>query len=582
MSQALAPDTKSIPPNTGVKTKKVLRRKQQPPKPIKKYVWLGGHVSTLLFGSIYLAFYFARYILWKTNWYWTPRIAYRLSFIGVIASYSITVLTTFGSIIPNYYTLLATENFQSLMLGFVWLLSRPSAFKLVPFFIISILQLSSQYNVSAVLKNQNSLVDIITISEVAVFVAILFDTLIFRGTSGYALVIYLGFYWLRINFSPYTQAFLLKLIRTIDEKIIAKQKPEVQEKWQKIKDFVEFRRQQTRKAISKGLDREPAVKASNRNPDANKPVGKSENYQLKGQSVPDSSETKKLATEGVKVPTVESQVEKTNFLEKADKGEAPIKVQDPQKAYDENFKAGVLASTSAAGTGFAAGAASEGAKAGRKQNEHPTSKVPAQEQPRDHLSAPQGFATGSSAASTRSSSSYGGSATRVPPPQQQQQVPQGQQQQQFQQQPVQPVSNAGQGGVGPSAYGAQQVPGQGQGQYNSNPNVAPASGRIQPGSAASPVQRQQGFQQSPLQQQQGFANQSSPSPAQRKLQQQQQQQFSTDQAKLNLQQRAQQVERHAQQARSNLTEIQRRTQAGIATSQGHGHSSGQAFPANQQ
>lgn len=486
MSHVIDPDQKAVSPSSGLKTRRVLRKKQTPPKPIKKYVWLSGHSLTLLCGGLYFGLYIAKYIF-RNKWYWIPRISYRLSFIGVIMAYSITVLTTFGTIIPNYYTLLATENFQNLLLAFVWLISRPSAFKLAPFYIISILQFSDKFNVKPVLKIQDSLVDLITISEVVVFVALIFDTLIFRGTSGYALVIYTGFYWLRINFSPYTQTFILKVIRGIDEKIMAKQSPKIQEKWQKAKDFVEFRREQTRKAIAKGLDREPDVVPSDDHPDAGKPLGHAENYQMKGQPVPDAKRTKQLASEGVKVPYSETAT--ANYTSRADQGEAPAGVgRTESETYEKNFKAGVMASTAAAGSGFAAGAASEGARIGRQQNEHPTSKIPAQEQPRDHLA--RGATTNSSSSTTPPSSSSAST---------------------------------------PGAAGG-----------NSS-NVAPASGRIQPGTASSPVQRQQ-----------GFASGTAP----------------TDQARLNLDQRAQQVERQAYDARANLTEIQRRTQAGIASTQG--------------
>lgn len=473
MSIALDPDTKSITGSTkGVKTRRVLRKKQPKPKPVKKYVWTAGHSLTLIFGSIYLGLYFAKYIL-RNKWYWTPRIAYRLSFIGVLMAYSVTVLTTFGKIIPSYYTLLATENFQNLLLAFVWLISRPSAFKLVPFFIISILQFSDRFNIKPLLKFQDSLVDLITISEVFVFVALLFDTLIFRGTSGYALAIYTGFYWLRINFSPYTQAFILKVIRGIDTKIMAKQSPENQAKWQKLKDFVEFRREQTRKAIAKGLDREPEVKPSKNHPNAGKVEGKTENYQLKGQPNPDPKALKAHATTGVKVPNV---IQGTNYIEKADRGEAPAGVGKTEKeTYEKNFKAGVQAATGAAGAGFAAGAASAGAQIGRKQNEHDTSKIPAQEQPPNHL--------GNSSSSSSHSSGY----VNVPP------------------------ANT----------------------------IAPASGRIQqPGTAQKSAQKQQSFVNA------------------------------TDQAQQALNQRASQLQKQHQQVQNNLTEIQKRTQAGIASTQG--------------
>lgn len=234
------------PAREGAKrTRKVLVKKVKPPVPIKKYLWLGGHGLTITFGTIYSLFYIFKWFL--SSWYWTPRICYRLSFIGVLVSYSITVSTTFGSNLPDYQTLLATENFQNLLLATAWFLSRPSLFKLMPYFFVTSLQLASHFNLPISAKHLNQISDVVAFSEIIVIFALLFDTLLFKGGSGIAFTIYLGFYWLRLNFSPYTQVYILKIVKLIDDKVISKQKPEIQAKWQKIKDFIEYRRSETSK-----------------------------------------------------------------------------------------------------------------------------------------------------------------------------------------------------------------------------------------------------------------------------------------------------------------------------------------------
>lgn len=290
------------------KTKRVLRPKTKPPKPIKKYIWLSGHAITAVFGTIYFFLYFMRAVF---KLYWLPRISYRLTFIGVILSYSISTLTTFGGI-PNYYTLLSTENCQNLLLSLIWLITRPSVFKVVPYLIITCLQLSLHFNVKPVLNQSQTLTDVIPVTELLVAVALIFDTLLFRGTSGFALLIYLSFYWLRINFSPYTQAFLLKLIKLIDDKVMSKQSEKIKKHWDYIIEFIEFRRSQTLAALKSRVNNgaEPKVVPSSKiDVEEGHVRGKTENYQLAGQTAPDSKYSEQLSS-GVKLNELYKQASK--------------------------------------------------------------------------------------------------------------------------------------------------------------------------------------------------------------------------------------------------------------------------------
>lgn len=336
MAEALDPETVIRAREGSQHTRKVLVKKPKPPAPIKKYVWLAGHGSTLVFGSIYLVFYVLKWFL--RTWRWTPRICYVLSLVGVFAAYSITVLTTFGSVIPPYSTLLATENFQLMVIAMIWIFSRPSAFKLAPYLVISLLQLSSEFKIEAVLKLQNQLGEVVTMAEFVIIVVLIVDTLLFRGTSGYALALYLGFYWLRVNFSPYTQSGLLKIMNLVDDKFMKNNKSAIKPYWDKSKGFVEFRRSQTKRTHEEGLTEEPPVKVD-ANVDHSKQgsVLKDDKNPLPiGQVV---NRTEKPSY-GAKLPESKA----SNIYAGVGKGD-----ETPEQIYERNFKAGAYSAGLQAG-----------------------------------------------------------------------------------------------------------------------------------------------------------------------------------------------------------------------------------------
>ncbi|KAG7837908.1 hypothetical protein KL942_004320 [Ogataea angusta] len=61
------------------KKNRKLRKKATQPQPILKYAWLAGHVSTLLFGFIYLSYYVVR----KSHKSWVAFAGYRLAKLPV-------------------------------------------------------------------------------------------------------------------------------------------------------------------------------------------------------------------------------------------------------------------------------------------------------------------------------------------------------------------------------------------------------------------------------------------------------------------------------------------------------------------
>lgn len=260
-------------------TIKIIRKKQKAkadPVAKQKLIWTVGHAVTLVCGVVfslyclYCMVFFYRYRSWKTLFLlaksqsntgntsrlklllkWAPLICYRVSLMGVFASYGIGTWQNWSELSPSYYDLLSDENFQSILIALLWMFSRASLYKLLPFMITSYLHLTSKkqvvQNANDEKKNTESkstdiqLLHFIAYSEIIVAVTILFDALMFKdGTSGFVLVLYLSIYWLRINFSPYVQMTFLRLLVKLDKKIPPKHK----EKWEKVKQFFYARLQE--------------------------------------------------------------------------------------------------------------------------------------------------------------------------------------------------------------------------------------------------------------------------------------------------------------------------------------------------
>ncbi|CEP64913.1 uncharacterized protein LALA0_S15e00232g [Lachancea lanzarotensis] len=273
----------------------VIRKKSKArgdPVARQKLIWAVGHAMTVGLGALYALFYLwqcltmYRYRSWKTLfliarpphvdsktwlqllWRSLPQISYRLSLVGVLAAYSVTSYQKWFSLNPTWYDLLSRENFQSILIATLWLFSRASLFKLVPFILTSFLHLTVKPEKKTDVKedgnkdevkkplnekdgketkpkdNTTTLLHIIAYSELITVVSLFFDIITFRdGVAGFVLAIYMSIYWLRLNFSPYAQETLLRIVLKVDKKI----PPKYQSQWKDIKQFLYLRMDESRR-----------------------------------------------------------------------------------------------------------------------------------------------------------------------------------------------------------------------------------------------------------------------------------------------------------------------------------------------
>ncbi|GMM34414.1 hypothetical protein DASC09_017390 [Saccharomycopsis crataegensis] len=219
--------TTSTETNPLFQKRKILQKKKPEPKNYTKLLWTIGHVLALISGLVFIYIYFVHF---KSRRGLYSMIAYRASLIGSILAYTMSIFSKFGLSMPNFFALITTENFQYLLLCVVWVFTRSSVFKIAPYIIISFLQLSKQFNLIG--KYPKSLVKglamMISYNELMVVAVLLVNTLMMRGTSGFALVTFLLFYWLRIVYSESTKLFFKDFAETVDARIICKCPPAVQ------------------------------------------------------------------------------------------------------------------------------------------------------------------------------------------------------------------------------------------------------------------------------------------------------------------------------------------------------------------
>ncbi|KAG7878427.1 hypothetical protein KL905_004232 [Ogataea polymorpha] len=217
------------------KKNRKLRRKAAQPQPILKYAWLAGHVSTLLFGFIYLCYYVVR----KSHKSWVAFVGYRLAWVGVWISYSVAIASHFNrKSLPSYFTLMTTENFQYLVLSVHWFLGWSSFFKLLPYLLIATLQLSNHFKIKPLLRLEPVFKKTIIYNELFLFVLLTFDTLCMKGNSGFGLVSYAMFYWLRLLHSEDNRFFVYSVISKLDTLMSKQKNPTILEAWDEVKKFL--------------------------------------------------------------------------------------------------------------------------------------------------------------------------------------------------------------------------------------------------------------------------------------------------------------------------------------------------------
>ncbi|ANZ74961.1 BA75_02221T0 [Komagataella pastoris] len=254
-------DTQSTTNTHSERKRKVLRKKPESTMSTKRYVWLAGHILTLVFGIAYDVLY----ITLRSRSTWLAPLFYRTSLLGVLACYTLTILTVFGSrAIPSYFTLLATENFRYLLVAILWFFSGNSLFKLLPYTLISILHLGKYLKLRPVLRLETIFKKIIVYNELYVMLVLLADTFMLRGDSGFALVGYIMIYWLRLLYSPQSRQVLYFFISRMDGVVKSQKNKYAVSIWD---NFIEY--------LKRNQDYDAAfVEEENKTPESPAPVAK--------------------------------------------------------------------------------------------------------------------------------------------------------------------------------------------------------------------------------------------------------------------------------------------------------------------
>ncbi|KAI5954454.1 hypothetical protein KGF54_002229 [Candida jiufengensis] len=217
------------------KMKKKLVRKAPDSSALKYKLWLTGHLMALGFGSISFLFQ----ILWLPNIWYINSISYRLSLIGSMLAFTATFSHKFGlHFLPPIASLLSHQNFQYLILAFVWCFTFKSIFKIIPLWLISLLHMGKLKNISFILKESSFLASFIAYDELVLIVYLLLRTLFFRNASGYQLSLFLVFYWLRILYNKETGNLFGAIVERLDGRMTELKNPKVKHYWYKIKEFI--------------------------------------------------------------------------------------------------------------------------------------------------------------------------------------------------------------------------------------------------------------------------------------------------------------------------------------------------------
>ncbi|CDO92279.1 unnamed protein product [Kluyveromyces dobzhanskii CBS 2104] len=261
---------------------KVIRKKPSSidTKAKQRAIWIVGHYMTLTLGALYVLYAFKHnlgiyhrrswktlFLLAKRNVYsvtwknstwrqylisWLPSLCYQGSLLGVFMSHGVTEYQKWINTSPSFYDLLSSENFQVILLAGLWVVSRRSSFKLFPLMIVSYLHITKKNavkdtEISEITMKNAKLLHLMAYSELIVILTLLVNTFIFKeAIAGFVLLFTIAIFWLRVNFSPYTQATLLRLLMAVDKKIPQKNK----EKWNVIKSFIFNKMKEREKALN--------------------------------------------------------------------------------------------------------------------------------------------------------------------------------------------------------------------------------------------------------------------------------------------------------------------------------------------
>lgn len=216
------------------KGKKLVKKVKQK-KSYLKTIWIAGHAGTTIFGLIFTIYY----ILGKKNTSKIAFLAYKLSMLSVWVSYAISIQSQYNiKALTHYSSLIASDNFQYFLLSLFWFFNRSSVFKLLPYMMISILHLSTSFHLNFVLRFEKQFAAVFLYNEIFLFLLLVIDTLLVRGTSGYGLVVYACFSWLRLLQSENSRFFLYAQLIRFDSLISKVKNEKVNDAWNSIKKFL--------------------------------------------------------------------------------------------------------------------------------------------------------------------------------------------------------------------------------------------------------------------------------------------------------------------------------------------------------
>lgn len=238
-----AVETEKRPTNDTVKPsfhKRKLVRKQQLLSKLSYTLWVAGHSISIIFGLIT----FIWQTLWLKNIYYINSISYRMALLGASTAFVATMAHKFGlRYLPQFPTLLTQLNFQFFVLSVIWCFTFKSIFKIIPLFLISLLQLAEHKKIAVVQKHSDFLATIIAFDELILVIYLLLRTIFFRLTSGYQLAVVLVFLWLRVLFDDDTASMFAYIMEKLDLKVMTVKNEKVLKAWKKTKLFLEEKRQ---------------------------------------------------------------------------------------------------------------------------------------------------------------------------------------------------------------------------------------------------------------------------------------------------------------------------------------------------
>ncbi|CAL9728922.1 hypothetical protein MOUN0_F01816 [Monosporozyma unispora] len=245
--------------------------KKVDPVSIQRAIWTAGHLTILIFGLLFSVTYFFHVLLffkyrsWKWlflrvnhnysiikghRWYhavmrFMPELFFRFSLIGVFITSGVTMFQNWSGLKPTWYDLLSSPNFQTTLIAGLWFVGGGKSFyKLLPFMLISFLHLKNR-KVEVTKEDEKTfdeltlenkhILHVLAYSEIFILFTLFLDTILLKtGTSGFLLVFYTCFFWLRLNFAPYIQVTVLRLLAKTDKKI----PPKYVSYWETFRRFV--------------------------------------------------------------------------------------------------------------------------------------------------------------------------------------------------------------------------------------------------------------------------------------------------------------------------------------------------------